>query len=74
NGVPFQRVEEGASLAVPLVDLSGEEDPYGEALRRMRLCLAEPADLSTGPLVRVALYRLAPSHHLFHQQVHHLAL
>ncbi|MET9768781.1 amino acid adenylation domain-containing protein [Streptomyces sp. NPDC006415] len=74
DGVPFQRVEEHASLGVPLVDLSGEEDPHGEALRRMRLCLAEPADLSAGPLVRVTLYRLSPSHHLFHQQVHHLAL
>ncbi|MFF3822826.1 amino acid adenylation domain-containing protein [Streptomyces griseus] len=74
NGVPFQRVEERAALTVPLVDLSDEEDPYGEALRRMRLCLAEPADLSAGPLVRVTLYRLSPSHHLFHQQVHHVAL
>ncbi|AGJ58827.1 amino acid adenylation domain-containing protein [[Kitasatospora] papulosa] len=74
DGVPFQCVWESASLAVPLVDLSGEEDPHGEALRRMRLCLAEPADLSAGPPARMTLYRLSPSHHLFHQQVHHLAL
>ncbi|MFJ4126338.1 amino acid adenylation domain-containing protein [[Kitasatospora] papulosa] len=74
DGVPYQRVEESASLAVPSVDLSGEEDPHAEALRRMRLCLAEAADLSAGPLVRVTLYRLSPSRHLFHQQVHHLAL
>ncbi len=74
DGVPYQRVEESVSLAVPLVDLSGEEDPHAEALRRMRLCLAEAADLSAGPLVRVTLYRLSPSRHLFHQQVHHLAL
>ncbi|MFG3426536.1 amino acid adenylation domain-containing protein [Streptomyces californicus] len=74
DGVPHQRVEESASLAVPLVDLSGEEDPHAEALRRMRLCLAEPTDLTAGPLVRVTLYRLSPSRHLFHQQVHHVAL
>ncbi|MEH0400795.1 condensation domain-containing protein [[Kitasatospora] papulosa] len=74
DGVPLQRVRESASLAVPLVDLSGEEDPHGEALRRTRLCLAEPADLSAGPPARMTLYRLSPSHHLFHQQVHHLAL
>ncbi|MEV1044013.1 amino acid adenylation domain-containing protein [Streptomyces sp. NPDC049916] len=74
DGVPHQRVEESPSLTVPLVDLSGEEDPHGEALRRMRLCLAEAADLTAGPLVRVTLYRLSPSRHLFHQQVHHLAL
>ncbi|MGW8489868.1 amino acid adenylation domain-containing protein [Streptomyces sp. NPDC055886] len=74
NGVPFQHVGQSASLAVPLVDLSGEDDPHGEALRRMRRCLAQPADVSAGPLVRVTLYRLSPTRHLFHQQVHHLAL
>ncbi|MEU4178904.1 amino acid adenylation domain-containing protein [Streptomyces sp. NPDC026589] len=74
DGVPFQRVQEGASISMPRVDLSDEVDPHAEALRRMRVCLAEPADLSAGPLVRVTLYRLSPSRHLFHQQVHHLAL
>ncbi|MFE0085896.1 condensation domain-containing protein, partial [[Kitasatospora] papulosa] len=29
DGAPFQCVWESASLAVPLVDLSGEEDPHG---------------------------------------------
>ncbi|WP_257002309.1 condensation domain-containing protein [Streptomyces sp. WZ.A104] len=74
DGVPFQRVLESTSISVPLVDLSHERDPHAEALRRMRLCLAEPADVTAGPLVRLTLYRLSPSHHLFHQQVHHLAL
>ncbi|MFD4024545.1 condensation domain-containing protein, partial [Streptomyces sp. NPDC058576] len=77
DGVPFQRVRsvrEGGAVPVPLVDLSHTEDPHAEALRRMKRCLAEPADLSAGPLVRITLYRLSASHHLFHQQVHHLAL
>ncbi|MFD5208155.1 amino acid adenylation domain-containing protein [Streptomyces anulatus] len=74
DGVPFQRVQESTSISVPWVDLSAEVDPHAEALRRMQLCLAEPADVSAGPLVRVTLYRLSPSRHLFHQQVHHLAL
>ncbi|MEU0163495.1 amino acid adenylation domain-containing protein [Streptomyces sp. NPDC006261] len=74
DAVPFQRVRESASISLPWVDLSDEADPHAEALRRMRLCLAEPADVSAGPLVRVTLYRLSPSRHLFHQQVHHLAL
>lgn len=74
DGVPFQRVQESTSISVPWVDLSAEVDPHAEALRRMRLCLADPADVSAGPLVRVTLYRLSPSRHLFHQQVHHLAL
>ncbi|MFD5200510.1 amino acid adenylation domain-containing protein [Streptomyces sp. NPDC058375] len=74
DGVPFQRVREGTSISVPVVDLSDQEDPHAEAQRRMRSCLAEPADVSAGPLVRLTLYRLSPSRHLFHQQVHHLAL
>ncbi|MFJ3531638.1 amino acid adenylation domain-containing protein [Streptomyces sp. NPDC090132] len=79
DGVPFQRVHRtGAAdrppLDVPLVDLSGYQDPHGEALRRMETALRQPADIATGPLVRLTLYRLADTRHLFHQQVHHLAL
>ncbi|MFJ8752450.1 amino acid adenylation domain-containing protein [Streptomyces sp. NPDC102441] len=74
DGVPFQVVHRHAGIEVPLVDLSEFEDPYAEAVRRMEQCLAEPADLAAGPLVRMALYRLSETRHLFHQQVHHLAL
>ncbi|MFF3831826.1 amino acid adenylation domain-containing protein [Streptomyces sp. NPDC002458] len=74
DGVPFQRVHEHVGIDVPLVDLSGSPDPRAEAVRRMEQCLAERADLDTGPLVRMTLFRLSETHHLFHQQVHHLAL
>ncbi|MFL1901237.1 amino acid adenylation domain-containing protein [Streptomyces tauricus] len=74
DGVPFQRIGSRADIDVPLVDLSGAEDPHGEALRRMESALRQPADIVTGPLVSMTLYRLAPARHLFHQQVHHLAL
>lgn len=74
DGIPFQRVREAVSITVPLIDLSHAVDPRGEALRRMEQCLTERAELSSGPLVRMALYRISPTHHLFHQQVHHLAL
>ncbi|MDT0429199.1 non-ribosomal peptide synthetase [Streptomyces salyersiae] len=74
DGVPFQRVHERAHVDVPLVDLSEHEDPHTEAVRRMERFLSEPVDLGTGPLVRMTLYRLSETHHLFHQQVHHLAL
>ncbi|MBT2427760.1 amino acid adenylation domain-containing protein [Streptomyces sp. ISL-112] len=74
DGIPFQRVHESADIAVPLVDLSQYDDPYAEALRRMEVSLGRPADIATGPLVRMTLYRLAEERHLFHQQVHHLAL
>lgn len=79
DGIPFQRVhgagDQGRTpIDVPLIDLSGHEDPHGEALRRMDAALRRPVDVITGPLVRMTLYRLADTRHLFHQQVHHLAL
>ncbi|WP_093802153.1 non-ribosomal peptide synthetase [Streptomyces sp. Wb2n-11] len=74
DGIPFQRVHESADIDVPLVDLSRYDDPRAEALRRMEECLGRPTDIATGPLVRMTLYRLAEERHLFHQQVHHLAL
>ncbi|MFD6778429.1 amino acid adenylation domain-containing protein [Streptomyces diastaticus] len=74
DGVPWQRVAAEARIEVPVVDLAGHADPRAEAVRRMEAELACPADPARGPLVRMALYRLADGHHLFHQQVHHLAL
>ncbi|MFJ4880732.1 amino acid adenylation domain-containing protein [Streptomyces sp. NPDC088745] len=74
DGIPFQLVHPSADIDVPLVDLSRYDDPHAEALRRMRECLDRPADITIGPLVRMTLYRLAEKRHLFHQQVHHLAL
>lgn len=79
DGVPFQRIHRTGGtgprpLDVPLVDLSGHEDPHGEALRRMEAALRRPVDVTTGPLVHMTLYRLTDTRHLFHQQVHHLAL
>ncbi|MEV7315227.1 amino acid adenylation domain-containing protein [Streptomyces microflavus] len=67
-------VSEHAHISVPLVDLSAYDDPRAEAVRRMTRRLAEPADLTAGPLVGITLFRLSAEHHLFHQQVHHLAL
>ncbi|RII11183.1 Dimodular nonribosomal peptide synthase [Streptomyces sp. YIM 130001] len=74
EGVPFQRIRPRADIDVPLVDLSDTEDPHGEAIRRMESALHEPADIVGGPLVRMTLYRLTPARHLFHQQIHHVAL
>ncbi|MFD5027713.1 amino acid adenylation domain-containing protein [Streptomyces sp. NPDC058373] len=74
DGVPWQRVWAQPRIEVPVVDVSAHADPRAEAVRRMEAELARPADLARGPLARMALYRLADGHHLFHQQVHHLAV
>lgn len=59
DGVPWQRVRAEAGIEVPVSDVSGYADPHAEAVRRMTAELARPADLARGPLVRMALYRLA---------------
>ncbi|WP_406142165.1 amino acid adenylation domain-containing protein [Streptomyces sp. NBC_01089] len=74
DGVPHQRVSPHSGVEVPSVDLSGHQDPAGEARRLMAADLAAAADPAAGPLVRMTLYRLAADRHFFHQQVHHLAL
>ncbi|GAA3866337.1 non-ribosomal peptide synthetase [Streptomyces sedi] len=74
EGIPHQLLHSRLDMPLPLVDLRGDPDPFEEALRRMRRELSRPADTAVGPLVRVVLYRLADDRHLFHQQVHHLAL
>ncbi|UNT00736.1 amino acid adenylation domain-containing protein [Streptomyces tubbatahanensis] len=47
---------------------------YRTALARMREDLAAPVDPARGPLIGMALYRLAPRRHLLYLRVHHLAL
>ncbi|MFE2378170.1 amino acid adenylation domain-containing protein [Streptomyces sp. NPDC059398] len=74
DGIPYQRVSPDSGITVPLVDLSGHQDPEGAARRLMATDLATAADPAVGPLVRMTLYRLADDLHFFHQQVHHLAL
>ncbi|MCF3960124.1 non-ribosomal peptide synthetase [Streptomyces fuscigenes] len=74
EGVPFQRVHPPGRLRIALVDLRRHEQPADEAARRMQRDLTQAADVTRGPLVRLTLYRLSRERHLFHQQVHHLAL
>ncbi|MEW2546247.1 amino acid adenylation domain-containing protein [Streptomyces sp. NPDC047002] len=74
DGVPGQRVHQPGRLSLAVVDLTGHERPAEKAVRRMERALGRAADVARGPLVRLTLYRLSTRHHLFHQQVHHLAL
>ncbi|WP_233237146.1 non-ribosomal peptide synthetase [Bordetella sp. LUAb4] len=55
-------------------DLSGLEDEVREQeLRRQLLALArQPFDLRQGPLLQVALFRLAPDEYVLHFCVHHI--
>jgi condensation domain-containing protein len=75
DGRPVQRVVEFLAPEVALVDLSALP-----AVRREEVGLAAiythtrmPFDLARGPLLRLALVRLAPREHLYLTTIHHLA-
>ncbi|WP_051796164.1 non-ribosomal peptide synthetase [Streptomyces sp. NRRL S-87] len=60
--------------ALRFVDLSGEADPSAAARALMDEDLATPVDLAAGGLYTVAVFRLAPEHHLYYQRYHHIIL
>ncbi len=74
GGRPMQRIAPRLEVPLPLVDLSalpeGAREPA--AARATRASLAAPFDLEAGPLLRSSLVRLAPDHHLFLLDVHHI--
>ncbi|WP_437561756.1 amino acid adenylation domain-containing protein [Sorangium sp. So ce542] len=76
DGRPVQRFH-GAPEAwpLPLVDLSGLPAPEREASARRRASeeAARPFDLSQGPLLRAALFRIAPDDHVLLVTLHHIA-
>ncbi|MFF2136335.1 amino acid adenylation domain-containing protein [Streptomyces sp. NPDC058193] len=71
---PRQRV--GAPVALPLTthDLRDASDPGRRAEEWMRADLAEPFDLTVGPLFRHALFRVGEERWLWYQRIHHLVM
>ncbi|MCB2198614.1 amino acid adenylation domain-containing protein [bacterium] len=57
---------------LPMVDLSSEVDPEATATIEMERLSGKPFDLTTGPLVRIALYRIGEENHLLALQLHHI--
>lgn len=70
----WQAVLESVDEVPAFIDLSSDPDPAGAAERRMAEQLAEPFDLSTGPLFRLTVLRLSPEQHFWCQTGHHVAL
>jgi len=72
--VPYQAICEPAlvSLAPIEIDSIPEEDREAEAMRRASEEAAVPFDLTSGPLIRVRLFRLAPEQHVLSVLVHHI--
>ena len=74
DGEPVQRVLPELRLTVERIDLSDRPAAERDALARQRAdsLALEPFDLGRGPLLRVALIRLAPQDHLFVMSLHHI--
>ncbi len=74
QGEPWLRIEPAAEIPVPVVDLSAlpaaAREP--EAERRLRAEASRPFDLSTGPLLRVLLLRLAAEEWAIYLNLHHI--
>ncbi|MFC9545183.1 amino acid adenylation domain-containing protein [Streptomyces sp. NPDC056956] len=69
---PWQRIRAGREHAVPLVDLTGEADPWRAAQEWMRARVHSPLDPSAGEVARTAVLRLSPERHLWFWQLHHI--
>jgi amino acid adenylation domain-containing protein len=61
-------------VEIPLVflDRSGREDAEAAAARDIHALMRERFDLSTGPLVRAVVIRIAQDVHLFALNIHHI--
>jgi amino acid adenylation domain-containing protein len=73
GGSPVQVVHPPAAWPLPGIDLAGLPAPAREreAARLARAEARRPFDLARGPLVRVALLRLAATEHLLLATLHH---
>jgi amino acid adenylation domain-containing protein len=69
---PRQRVCREPRFELAEVDLRGAEDPAAAALAHGRSLAARPFDLAAGPLLRVALLRLAEREHALLLALHHI--
>lgn len=69
-GDPLQQVLPDGRFVLQQVDLRGHDE--ASVLERLRREVAAPFDLSTGPLMRSALLRLAADDHILLITIHHI--
>ena len=74
DGVPVQVIAPAAPVSLPVIDLAGlpEAAREGEARRLLVAEARTPFDLERGPLLRLALARLAAEEHLLLLDMHHI--
>lgn len=71
---PIQQVLESVEVSLPMIDLSDIPADKSEVALRRKLdaLIAEPFDLSTGPLFKTVLLHLSASEHVFFFMAHHI--
>jgi amino acid adenylation domain-containing protein len=74
NGDPVQVVSPSYTVRVPITDLTLVPQVERETELRLQLTAdaRQPFDLGKGPLMRVALFRLAHQQHVFSVVMHHI--
>ena len=75
NGQPSQQVNNQVSITVPVNDLQGlsTEQCKSEIAKLTAAETRRPFDLTTGPLLRAKLLKLAPREHRLILTMHHIA-
>ncbi|MEM8964512.1 MAG: amino acid adenylation domain-containing protein, partial [Acidobacteriota bacterium] len=73
DGDPVQVVLPDASVALPVEDMTSEASSLEDTvLASLRADALEPFDLSTGPLLRARLLRVADDDHVLSLTMHHI--
>jgi amino acid adenylation domain-containing protein len=74
DGVPLQLIDEAADFDLPVFDLRTVDEPEREADARSIAAVESqrPFDLSSGPLLRASVVRLADEDHMLLCTMHHI--
>ena len=76
QGEPWQQILESLRVKLPLEDLSAIEPASQQAVltEKIAAVVKAPFDLQAPPLIRAALFRLAPERHVLALALHHIAV
>ncbi|MFJ6574310.1 amino acid adenylation domain-containing protein, partial [Streptomyces sp. NPDC091292] len=72
DGVAHQVIDPPAAFPLPVVDVSGSDDPLGLAEQMVARGMTEPFDLAAGPLFRGTLIRLGIGEHVLSLAMPHV--
>ncbi|MFG2005209.1 amino acid adenylation domain-containing protein, partial [Spirillospora sp. NPDC048911] len=72
DGIPYQVLNREATATVPLIDVSGEEDPRAAARAWIRERMTEPLPLDGECLYVTGWLRLGPELHWWFIRAHHI--